>query len=171
MMILSSQQLTKTLNILAWLGLSALAGVALSACGDGRGAYTANPADTERLVLVLDQQLLPNDQWQLSSERIQISFCRDRTNENLLAEAAELRLWRLTESVTAFPPYRRDGLLVLQQLYEEHDILLWQENGTVSAQYYRAVAPATADAPQVFSIIAQLNGLREVCLVGVDSLR
>lgn len=168
---LSMQAATNSVKAFGWLSLSAIALLILSACDGGRDAYTENPADAERLVLVLDQQVLPNDQWQLSNERIQISFCRDRTNENLLAEAAELRLWRLTESVTAFPPYRRDGLLVLQQLFEEHDILLWQEDGTVSAQHYRVVSPATAEAPQVFSIIAKLNGLREVCLVGVDSLR
>ena len=68
-------------------------------------------------IISLDQQLLPNREWQISRSVIELlSFCRDRVNEDLLASESELRGWRGSGEPTAFPPYRDEGLEKLAEL-------------------------------------------------------
>lgn len=130
----------------------------------------SNSTSTPSKVAELDLQLLPNQQWQLSNERIQLSFCRNRTNEALLADAAELRLWRLSGEITAFPDYRAEGLAALAEIFAEHDVLLWQESGTVSSQLYRLASPQDAEARSLFSAVARLNRDSSICYVAVDGI-
>lgn len=138
----------------------------LSACSPPESTSTTAPTK----VAELDLQVLPNQHWQLSSERIQLSFCRNRTNEALLAEAAELRLWRLSGEITAFPDYRAEGLAALGEIFAEHDVLLWQESGTVSSQLYRLASPQDAQTRSLFSAVARLNRASSICYVAVDGI-
>lgn len=119
----------------------------------------------------LDRQLLPNDNWRLSDAVIELSFCRNPVNEALLASEMELNNWRLTGDVTAFPPYRKDGLAQLQQILEGQPFMLWQTDGSVSAQRYRLVLPADMSrgdvAEQLFPAVATLASQRVICHTAV----
>lgn len=119
----------------------------------------------------LDLQSLPNDKWQLSHAVIELSFCRNPVNETLLASEMELNNWRLTGDVTAFPPYRKEGLAQLEELLAGQSFLLWQTDGSVSAQRYRLVMPASASrgdvAEQVFPAVATLASKRVICHTAV----
>ncbi|MDV6316883.1 hypothetical protein [Idiomarina sp. HP20-50] len=120
----------------------------------------------------LDEQLLPNENWQLSKASIELSFCRDRINEALMGSERELRGWRLTGESTAFPPYRTEGLNALAKILDETGVLLWQREGNVSAQRYYLVKPASATegevADAVFPAVVKLSSLARVCHAAVD---
>ena len=75
--------------------------VVLTACSPSSSRTVAqnNP------IAQLDLKQLPNAEWRLSRAVIEVSFCRDRTNEALLASESELNGWRLTGDISAFPPY------------------------------------------------------------------
>lgn len=119
----------------------------------------------------LDLQSLPNDKWRISDAVIELSFCRNRVNEALLASEMELNNWRLTGDVTAFPPYRKEGLAQLEEVLAGQSFLLWQTDGSVSAQRYRLVMPASASrgdvAEQVFPAVATLASQRLICHTAV----
>lgn len=119
----------------------------------------------------LDTQLLPNEQWRLSRAVIELSFCRSRTNEALLASEMELNGWRLTGQVTAFPPYRKEGLQALQKILADQPFLLWQRDGSISAQRYYLVLPAQHSrgdvAEQLFPAVATLAAADEICHTAV----
>lgn len=123
-------------------------------------------------IISLDQQLLPNRNWQISQSIIELSFCRDRVNEDLLASESELRGWRGSGEPTSFPPYRDDGLEKLAELVAEQRALLWQKNGNVSAQRYHVVMPANVSKGEledaVFPLVAFLSSSEQVCHVAVD---
>ncbi|WP_300316843.1 hypothetical protein [Idiomarina sp.] len=123
-------------------------------------------------IISLDQQVLPNSEWQLSRSVIELSFCRDRVNEDLLASESELRGWRGSGEPTAFPPYRDEGLEKLAKLLSDQQTLLWQKNGNVSAQRYHVVMPANVSKGEledaVFPLVAFLSSSDQVCHVAVD---
>tara|TARA_B100002019_G_C20822203_1_gene381154 strand:+ start:17 stop:484 length:468 start_codon:yes stop_codon:yes gene_type:complete len=123
-------------------------------------------------IISLDQQVLPNSEWQLSRSVIELSFCRDRVNEDLLASESELRGWRGSGEPTAFPPYRDEGLEKLAKLLSDQQMLLWQKNGNVSAQRYHVVMPANVSKGEledaVFPLVAFLSSSDQVCHVAVD---
>lgn len=133
-------------------------------------------------IISLDQQLLPNSEWQISRSVIELSFCRDRVNEDLLASESELRGWRGSGEPTAFPPYRDEGLEKLAELLSNQSVsdqpmsgqptLLWQKDGNVSAQRYHVAMPASASkgelADAVFPMVAFLSSSDQVCHVAVD---
>jgi len=135
------------------------------------GACSPAPErQTSAEVAAIDLNTLPNDDWALSAERIQLSFCRDRINEALLGSQEELRWWRLTGEVSAFPRYRGDGLQALTKLQEEHKVLLWQVSGNVSSQFYHLVYPSHQPEPSVFSAIARINRSKDICYVAIDGI-
>jgi hypothetical protein len=148
--------------LLAGLFIAALNGCGQEGTTDLRGAE----------IKALDEQLLPNADWQLSKATVELSFCRDRINEALLASKAELRRWRLSRESTAFPPYRQEGLGTLSTLFEETDILLWQVEGNVSAQRYHVVKPVGVSkgelADAVFPAVVAFSSMAEVCHAAVD---
>ncbi|MCP1339859.1 hypothetical protein NJR55_09675 [Idiomarina sp. M1R2S28] len=123
-------------------------------------------------VKALDEQLLPNDNWQLSRATIELSFCRNRINEALLASEAELRGWRLSGESTAFPPHRSEGINALSKLFKQTGVLLWQAEGNVSAQRYHLVKPAKASKGEVvdavFPAVVSFSAIDEVCHAAVD---
>lgn len=122
---------------------------------------------------VLDKQQLPNDDWRISKAVIELSFCRSRTNEALLASEMELNGWRLGGDASSFPPYRPEGLTALQRILSDESFLLWQRDGNVSAQRYYIVLPASASkgdvAEQVFPAVATLAAAPEICHSAVIS--
>ena len=139
----------------------------LSGCGQ-EGTTDLHRAE----VKALDEQLLPNNNWQLSRATIELSFCRNRINEALLASEAELRGWRLSGESTAFPPHRSEGINALSKLFKQTDVLLWQAEGSVSAQRYHLVKPAKASKGEVvdavFPAVVSLSAIDEVCHAAVD---
>ncbi|MBL4855633.1 MAG: hypothetical protein JKX89_01765 [Idiomarina sp.] len=139
----------------------------LSGCGQ-EGTTDLHSAE----VKALDEQLLPNNNWQLSRATIELSFCRNRINEALLASEAELRGWRLSGESTAFPPHRSEGINALSKLFKQTDVLLWQAEGSVSAQRYHLVKPAKASKGEVvdavFPAVVSLSAIDEVCHAAVD---
>jgi len=141
----------------------------LSGCGPAYEPATEQHLETT--MQQLDRQLLPNDEWQLSEAVIELSFCRNPVNEALLASEMELNNWRLTGDVTAFPPYRKDGLAALQEILANESFMLWQTDGSVSAQRYRIVMPAEQSrgdvAEQVFPAVATLASQRVICHTAV----
>ncbi|RUO65766.1 hypothetical protein SAMN06297229_0783 [Pseudidiomarina planktonica] len=149
---------------------AAMTALLLLGCSPQQSSESSVAAGAENRVAELDLQILPNQQWQLSRESIQLSFCRNRTNEALLADSAELRLWRLSGEITAFPDYRAEGLEALQRLFAEHDVMLWQESGTVSSQLYRLVSPEGAKQRSLFAAIASLNRDSRLCYVAVKGI-
>lgn len=140
---------------------------AVSACGQPPAGDLVSAE-----VRNMDEQLLPNDNWQLSRATIELSFCRDRINGALVASGRELRGWRLTGESTAFPPYRKEGLNALANILDKTGVLLWQKNGNVSAQRYYLVKPAAASkgevADAVFPAVVKLSSLTQVCHAAVD---
>lgn len=149
------------------LGLMGIATALLVGCSE-----PASNRLSAAEVKTLDQQLLPNNSWQLSRATIELSFCRDRVNGALLASQAELRGWRLTEEPTAFPPYRSTGLEALAEVRAQTNVLLWQRQGNVSAQRYYVVSPASASrgdvADSVFPAVVKLSSLPQICHAAVD---
>ena len=121
------------------------------------------------LVQTLDQQQLPNQDWALSSAVIQLSFCRNRVNDALLAEGEELNRWRLVGERSAFPRQRQEGLEQLAELYHDHGVLLWQQWGTVSSQLYRIVYPSRYSEPNVFNALASLGRDEKICFSSLDA--
>ena len=142
--------------------------VVLTACSPSSSRTIAqnNP------IAQLDLKQLPNAEWLLSRAVIEVSFCRDRTNEALLASESELNGWRLTGDISAFPPYRQEGLNALNEVMGEQPFILYQIDGSVSASRYRLAMPASksagAVAEQVFPAVATLAGSERVCLSAVD---
>ena len=126
----------------------------------------------ESEIMSLDQQLLPNSEWQLSRSVIELSFCRDRVNEDLLASESELRGWRGSGEPTAFPPYRDEGLEKLAELLSDQKRLLWQKEGNIIAQRYHVAMPANVSKGEledaVFPLVAFLSSSEQVCHVAVD---
>lgn len=128
----------------------------------------AKDAAAEATLAEVDRLQLPNRDWQLSSATLQLSFCRNRVNSALLAEPGDLNRWRLTGEASAFPDYRAEGLAQLANLYHDHNVLLYQEWGTQSSQFYRIAYPAGTTAPSVFDALARLGRDEAVCFSAVD---
>ena len=143
--------------------------IILASCQPNTEPQSQHAFDTT--IQQLDRQLLPNEEWQLSEAVIELSFCRNPVNEALLASEMELNNWRLTENVTAFPPYRKEGLARLQDILANTSFMLWQTDGSVSAQRYRLVMPAELSrgdvAEQVFPAVATLSSKRVICHTAV----
>lgn len=116
----------------------------------------------------LDQQQLPNAQWQLTADTLQLSFCRSRTNEALLAAADELNRWRLVAEASAFPRQRQEGLEALATFARDYNIYLYQEWGTVSSQLYRIAHRSDETAPNVFNALARIGRDRAICFSSLD---
>lgn len=148
-----------------------ISGVSLLLAGCSPAGGPASESGLDTTMQQLDRQLLPNENWRLSEAVIELSFCRTPVNEALLASEMELNNWRLTGDVTAFPPYRKDGLQQLQQILAEQPYLLWQTDGSVSAQRYRLVMPADMSkgdvAEQLFPAVATLASKRVICHTAV----
>mgnify|MGYP001262535882 CR=1 FL=1 len=148
--------------------LTALSGFLLSACSPS----TSSSVTHDNPIAQLDLVQLPNAEWRLSRAVIEVSFCRDRTNEALLASSSELNGWRLTGDVSAFPPYREEGIDALNEVLGEQPFILYQIDGSVSASRYRLAMPASksagAVAEQVFPAVAILAASERVCLSAVD---
>ena len=89
-----------------------------------------------------------------------------------MASESELNGWRLTGDISAFPPYRQEGLNALNEVMGEQPFILYQIDGSVSASRYRLAMPASksagAVAEQVFPAVATLAGSERVCLSAVD---
>lgn len=127
------------------------------------------PESALELVEQVNLQLLPDQQWQLSDGVIQLSFCRNRINESLMASEEELRRWRYAQDVSSLPKQRQEGLQHIAHLYAEHEVLLWQVWGTFSSQLYRVVAPVDADAPSIHNALALLGRDPTICYSSLDS--
>ncbi|HET8816537.1 MAG TPA: hypothetical protein VFM61_03710 [Pseudidiomarina sp.] len=127
-------------------------------------------SDTNVLELLteLDQQQLPNAKWKLTSDTLQLSFCRSRTNEALLAASEELNRWRLVAEASAFPRQRREGLEALATFARDFNIYLYQEWGTVSSQNYRIAYRSDETAPNVFNALARIGRDRSICFSSLD---
>lgn len=128
-------------------------------------AQTAEAA----LIEALDRSTLPNQQWAFADGVLQLSFCRDRINDALMAEADELRTWRLIGEASAFPARRPEGLALLSEFYQEYQVLLWQQSGTVSSQFYRVVVPQGQQRnASIFNALAKVGRDRRICFSAVD---
>jgi hypothetical protein len=148
------------------LSLIALLSGLLWAC-EPISERTENP--DQALLNAIDMSLLPNQQWAFADGVLQLSFCRDRINDALMAEAEELRTWRLIGEVTACPARRHEGLEVLAEFYQQHDVLLWQQSGTVSSQFYRLVVPQGQQRnASIFNALASVGRDRRICFSAVD---
>jgi hypothetical protein len=123
----------------------------------------------QALVNTIDMSLLPNQQWAFADGVLQISFCRDRINDALMAEAEELRTWRAIGEVTAFPARRHEGLALLAEFHQQYEVLLWQQSGTVSSQFYRLVVPQGQQrSASIFNALASVGRDRRICFSAVD---
>lgn len=122
----------------------------------------------QRDIQKLDLLQLPNTQWSLSSESIQLSFCRNRYNESLQAERGDLNRWRLVGDVSAFPEYRQEGLELLGDLASDYDVLLYQQWGTFSSGLYRVAYRRGNSAPNIFNIMARIGRDERVCYSQLD---
>lgn len=123
----------------------------------------------QALVDAIDMSLLPNQQWAFADGVLQLSFCRDRINDALMAEAEELRTWRLIGEVTAFPARRHEGLELLAEFHQQYQVLLWQQSGTVSSQFYRLVVPQGQQRnASIFNALASVGRDRRICFSAVD---
>lgn len=156
-----------------YLGLAPLqlcAVVLLSALVLGCGPATERIDSTEQeLVNAIDKSLLPNQQWAFADGVLQLSFCRDRINDALMAEAEELRTWRLIGESTAFPARRHEGLALLAEFHQQYEVLLWQQSGTVSSQFYRLVVPQGQQRnASIFNALAKVGRDRRICFSAVD---
>ncbi|MFC0444368.1 hypothetical protein ACFOD1_03560 [Pseudidiomarina halophila] len=150
--------------VLRFIALTSL--LLLVACAP---AATPDPNALER-VQRIDLLQLPNADWQLSKGSLQLSFCRNRINDALLATAEELNRWRLVQQSSAFPESRERGLAELAALYDEHNVLLWQEWGTVSSQSYRIVVQQGA-TPSLLDALARLGRDERICFSEITNLR
>lgn len=130
----------------------------------------AEPEDksTQTLLTELDQQQLPTAQWQLTVDTLQLSFCRSRTNEALLASSEELNRWRLVAEASAFPRQRQEGIEALATFARDYDIYLYQEWGTASSQLYRIAYRTNEAAPNVFNALARIGRDRSICFSSLD---
>ncbi|WP_417688147.1 hypothetical protein [Pseudidiomarina sp.] len=138
----------------------------LSACSPPPVAEGAAAFD---VVAEINLQNLPSRDWQLSAGTLQLSFCRNKINDALLAEAEDLNRWRLVQEASALPERRTLGLQQLAAIYQEHNVLLWQEWGTVSSQSYRLAAPADAPEPSLIDALARLGRDDAICYSAIDS--
>ncbi len=128
-------------------------------------------ADSNDIALIqaLDLSLLPDQQWAFADGVLQLSFCRDRINDALMAEADELRRWRVIGEVTAFPARRHEGLALLAEFQQQYDVILWQQSGTVSSQFYRLVVPQGQQRnASIFNALASVGRDRRICFSAVD---
>lgn len=132
-------------------------------------APVAEDAKALEVVAEVNLRDLPNRDWQLSSGTLQLSFCRNKINDALLAEAEDLNRWRLVQEPSALPERRMLGLQQLAAIYDEYAILLWQEWGTVSSQSYRLAAPADAPEPSLIEALALLGRDEAICFSALDS--
>ncbi|OZB05889.1 MAG: hypothetical protein B7X54_04035 [Idiomarina sp. 34-48-12] len=124
--------------------------------------------DAEQPVFQIDQLQLPTGNWALTSSAIQLSFCRDRTNEALMAEQDELNRWRLVGEQSAFPQNRREGLQQLVELYQAHDVLLYQLSGNFGAQWYRIAYRPNQPEPNVIEAFAKIGRDSRICFSSLD---
>lgn len=132
-------------------------------------AAEAPQSPEAELIQALDLSLLPNQQWAFADGVLQLSFCRDRINDALMAEVDELRTWRLIGEASAFPPRRPEGLALLSEFYQDYEVLLWQQSGTVSAQFYRLVVPQGQQRnASIFNALAKVGRDRRICFSAVD---
>lgn len=146
--------------------LSCLCMLSLSACQPGASSQAQTAAF--QMVQKVDLLQLPNSQWQLSHDSLQISFCRNRYNEDLQAERGDLNRWRLVGDVSAFPNYRENGLEALAELYQDYDVLLWQQWGSFSSQIYRVAYPKGTAEPNIFNILARVGRDERICYSQLD---
>lgn len=147
-------------------GLVALFSITLWAC---QPATDSADSSEQALINALDVSALPNQQWAFADGVLQLSFCRDRINDALMAEAEELRTWRLIGEATAFPPQRHEGLALLAEFHQQYDVLLWQQSGTVSSQFYRLVVPQGQQRnASIFNALASVGRDRRICFSAVD---
>ncbi|MGQ4276350.1 hypothetical protein ACQ5ES_04800 [Pseudidiomarina sp. E22-M8] len=117
----------------------------------------------------IDLLQLPNADWQLSKGSLQLSFCRNRVNDALLATAEELNRWRLVAQPSAFPAHRARGLAEIAALYSEHNVMLWQEWGTVSSQSYRIVTKQDAAPSSLLDALARLGRDERICFSEINT--
>lgn len=139
---------------------------ALTACSPPPVAEGAPALD---VVSAVNLQNLPNRDWQLSEGRLQLSFCRNKINDALLAESEDLNRWRLVQEASALPERRTLGLQQLAAIYQDYEILLWQEWGTVSSQSYRIATPVGSAAPSLNDALARLGRDDAICYSALDS--
>lgn len=125
--------------------------------------------EAEQYVLSIDQLQLPTANWALSSAAIQLSFCRDRVNEALMAEADELNRWRLVGEQSAFPENRQEGLQQLIALYRQHDVLLYQLSGNFGAQWYRIAYRPNQPEPNIIEAFAKIGRDSKICFSSLDN--
>lgn len=138
----------------------------LAACSPPPVAENAGALE---VVAEVNLRNLPNRDWQLSDGTLQLSFCRNKINDALLAEAEDLNRWRLVQEPSALPERRQLGLQQLAAIYQDYSILLWQEWGTVSSQSYRLAAPAGAPTPSLIDALARLGRDEAICFSALDS--
>jgi len=164
--IVSTRQLVShLLHLQRWL-LTLLFSSLLWAC---QPATENSVSSDQALIEALDLSLLPYQQWAFADGVLQLSFCRDRINDALMAEADELRRWRLIGERTAFPARRHEGLELLAEFHQQYGVLLWQQSGTVSAQWYRLVVPQQQQrSASIFNALASVGRDRRICFSAVD---
>lgn len=134
------------------------------------GCEPQQPVDEfEQHVIAIDQTQLPTGNWALSNSAIQLSFCRDRVNEALMAEADELNRWRLVGEQSVFPKNRREGLQQLVELYRQHGVLLYQLSGNFGAQWYRIAYRPNEPEPNVIDAFAKIGRDSRICFSSLDN--
>ncbi len=141
----------------------------LLACQPEAAPDAEELALSEELISTIDRLQLPDENWQLTSSVIQLSFCRNRINDALLAESEELNRWRLVGEPSVFPTAREQGLKQLAGLHHEYGYVLWQQWGTVSSQLYRLAYPRGASEPSVFNALAALGRDESICYSALDA--
>ncbi|MDN7124658.1 hypothetical protein J6I90_07180 [Pseudidiomarina sp. 1APP75-32.1] len=135
------------------------------------GCSPATVSDDSALQRVQQVNLmhLPNADWKVSEGTLQLSFCRNKINDALLATEEDLNRWRLVQEPSALPQRRQRGLAELAALYSEHGVLLWQEWGTVSSQSYRVATAREKPMPSLLDALARLGRDKRICFSALDS--
>jgi|SRR5690554_2673368 len=152
--------LTKFLAGIAWV-------VLLMGC-DGNQP-DSNPDNATQWVTEIDRLQLPTGNWAISKSIIQLSFCRDRVNQALMAEADELNRWRLVGEATAFPQNRTEGLNQLIDIYRQHQVLLYQVSGNFGAQIYHIAYRPNQPEPNIINAFAKIGRDSRICYSSLDA--
>lgn len=140
-------------------------GIGLTGCDNS----PSNQDEAAAWVKEIDMLQLPTANWALSNSIIQLSFCRDRVNQALQADAEDLNRWRLVGELSAFPEDRAEGLEQLAELYRQHDVLLYQLSGNFGGQVYRVAYRPNRPEPNIINVFAKVGRDRHICYSSLDA--
>ncbi|WP_417665615.1 hypothetical protein [Pseudidiomarina sp.] len=150
-----------------WLVVVGITFTLLSGC-EPRATDDSLDEATQR-VHEIDTLQLPTGNWALSNSIIQLSFCRDRINQALMAEQDELNRWRLVGDISVFPSNRAEGLQQLIAIYKEHGVLLYQVSGNFGSQIFRIAYRPNQPEPNIFNAFAKIGRDDSICYSSLDA--